>query len=51
MNWINSWRKGNKQDDIILLQLRLGRISVLDIRFDASAGKGRIVVLNCGISW
>ena len=51
MNWINSWRKGNKQDDIILIQLRFGRISVLDLRYDASAGKGRFVILNFGISW
>jgi len=51
MNWINSWRKGNKQDDIILIQMRLGRISVLDLRYDASADKGRLIILNFGISW
>ena len=51
MNWINSWRKGNKQDDVIIIQARLGRISILDIRFDASAGKGRFIVLNFGVSW
>ena len=51
MNWINSWRKGNKQDDVIMIQIRLGRISILDIRFDASAGTGRFIVLNFGVSW
>ena len=51
MNWINSWKKGNKQDDVIFLQIRLARLSILDIRFDASAGKGRIIILNFGISW
>ena len=51
MNWINSWRKGNKQDDVIIVQIRFGRISVIDIRFDASAGKGRFILLNFGVSW
>ena len=51
LDCINSWRKGNKQDDVIFLQIRLARLSLLDIRFDASAGKGRIIILNFGVSW
>ena len=51
MNWINSWRKGNKQDDVILLEIRLGRFTILELKVDFSSGCGRLIILNFGISW
>ncbi len=51
MNWINSWRKGNKQDDVISLEIRLGRFTILEFKVDFSSGKGRFIVLNFGWSF
>lgn len=51
MNWINSWRKGNKQDDVIELGIRLGRFTVLEFKVDFSSGFGRLIILNFGVSW
>ena len=51
MNWINSWRKGNKQDDVISLEARIGRFTILELKLDFSSGMGRFIILNFGWSW
>jgi hypothetical protein len=49
MNFINSWRKGNKQDDKFLIWIRLGRITAFKIYLDISSGIYEFTVLNFGI--
>jgi len=49
MNLINSWRKGNKQDDKFLVWIRLGRITAFKLYFDFSASVYEITILNFGI--
>ena len=49
MNFINSWRKGNKQDDKFLIWIRLGRITLFKIYIDISSGIYEITVANFGI--
>ncbi len=51
MNWINSWRKGNKQDDVISIEIRLGRLTILELKLDFSSNMGRLIILNFGWSW
>ena len=31
MNWINSWRQGNKKDSIYDISIRLGRLTILEL--------------------
>lgn len=57
VNWINSWRRGNKKNKINV-SLRLGKLTVLEIRFSIltvitdtgkkSRLKVRFIVLNFG---
>ena len=53
MNWINSWRKGNKKEKYELT-FRLGRITVLEIKTclfcekDYNCKKLRFMILNFG---
>ena len=49
MNFINSWRKGNKQDDKFLIWIRLGRITLFKIYIDISSGIYEITLANFGI--
>ena len=49
MNFINSWRKGNKQDDKFLIWIRLGRITAFKIYLDISSGIYELTILNFGI--
>ena len=49
MNFINSWRKGNKQEDKFLIWIRLGRITLFKIYLDISSGIYEITVANFGI--
>ena len=49
MNLINSWRKGNKQDDKFLVWIRLGRITAFKLYFDFSSSVYEITILNFGI--
>ena len=49
MNFINSWRKGNKQDDKFLIWIRLGRITAFKIYMDFSSGVYEFTLLNFGI--
>ena len=49
MNFINSWRKGNKQDDKFLIWIRLGRITAFKVYLDFSSGVYEFTLLNFGI--
>ena len=49
MNLINSWRKGNKQDDKFLVWIRLGRITAFKLYLDFSSSVYEITILNFGI--
>ena len=49
MNLINSWRKGNKQDDKFLVWIRLGRITAFKLYLDFSANVFELTILNFGI--
>ena len=49
MNFINSWRKGNKQDDKFLVWIRFGRITAFKIYMDFSSSIFEITILNFGI--
>ena len=48
IDWINSWRKGNKQDDKLEIVLRCGRLTFLDVRVDVSKLSVRVIVFNFG---
>jgi len=43
VNWINSWKRGNKKNDKINITLRLGKLTILQIRI------GRIITMR-GVS-
>ena len=49
MNFINSWKKGNKQDDKFLIWIRFGRITLFKIYLDISLGIYEITMANFGI--
>ena len=46
---INSWRKGNKQEDKIGIELRVGRLTLIDIKIDVSKCSVRAIFLNFGV--
>lgn len=43
IDWISSWKKGNKKNDKIGILLRIGRLTILEIRI------GRIIT-KMGVS-
>ena len=53
MNWINSWKKGNKKEKYEI-SFRLGRLTVLEAKFclfcteGCSAKRLRLIILNFG---
>ena len=47
MNWINSWKKGNKKDTIYQISIRLGLFTILDIYCNPGV-EHRLIVLNFG---
>ena len=47
MNFINSWAKGNKKENICDLSARLGRITLFELHLNLGV-KYRLVVLNFG---
>ena len=49
MNFINSWRKGNKQDDKFLVWIRFGRITAFKVYLDFSSGIYELTILNFGV--
>ena len=57
MNWINSWKKGNKKNKIIL-KLRFGYLTIFDLYICASRHKKdnnckrmRLMILNFGFEF
>ncbi len=47
MNWINSWRQGNKKDNIYDISIRLGRLTILEIYCNPKV-EHRLIILNFG---
>jgi len=47
MNWINSWRQGNKKDNIYDISIRLGRLTILELYCNPGV-EHRCIVLNFG---
>ena len=51
MNWINSWKQGNKKEKYNI-EIRLGTFTILEMKFCACAEKEcsrfRMIVLNLG---
>ena len=51
MNWINSWKQGNKQAKYNV-EVRLGRVTILEIKVclcdKKKCSKFRLMVLNFG---
>ena len=54
MNWINSWKKGNKKEKYNI-EIRLGRFTVLEIKLcmcsKSECSKFRIILLNLGFEF
>jgi len=46
MNWINSWREGNKKN-IVDLSIRIGYFTLLELNWNPGV-KLRFIVLNFG---
>mgnify|MGYP003627973052 CR=1 FL=1 len=49
IDWINSWRKGNKKETIYDIAIRIGRLTILEIYCNAGV-EYRIIVLNFGLN-
>ena len=47
MNWINSWKKGNKKETIYNISIRFGRITVLELHCNPGV-EHRFIILNFG---
>jgi hypothetical protein len=47
MNWINSWKKGNKKEKFEIT-IRIARITVLEIYFNPGR-EFKFLILNFGI--
>lgn len=50
MKKVNSWKAFNKQDDRYHLNLRFGKLTVLEIYYDVSDKEFRFIVFNFGVS-
>ena len=54
MNWINSWKQGNKQAKYNI-EIRLGRITVLEMKVclcsESQCSRFRLMVFNFGIEF
>ena len=55
MNWINSWKKGNKKETIYNISIRFGRITVLEIKLCLCEAKKcarfRFMIFNLGFEF
>ena len=49
INWINSWKAGNKQDDKFCIKFRVGTLTLLEISSDFSQKYLRLIILNVGV--
>jgi len=47
IDWINSWRKGNKKDTIYDIAIRLGRLTILELYCNPKV-EHRFMILNLG---
>ena len=47
MNWINSWREGNKKN-IIDISLRLGVLTLFELKWNPRV-KFRLIIINFGV--
>ena len=47
MNWINSWRQGNKKDNIYDVSIRFGRFTILELYCNPGI-EHRCIILNFG---
>jgi len=47
MNWINSWREGNKKN-IVNLTLRFGVLTLFELNWNPRI-KFRLIILNFGV--
>ena len=47
IDFINSWKKGNKKDNIFDIAIRLGRFTILELYCNPKV-EHRIIVLNFG---
>ena len=47
MNWINSWREGNKKN-IVDLTLRLGVLTLFELKYNPGI-KFRLLIINFGV--
>jgi len=54
INWINSWRGGNKKQKFEI-SIRLGKLTVLEVKAclvckeDCASKKFRLIILNLGL--
>jgi len=49
LNFINSWASGSKQDDKLMIVVRLGKLTLIEISSDISSKFLRLIVFNVGI--
>ena len=47
IDWINSWRKGNKKETIYDISIRLGRLTILELYCNPKV-EHRFMILNFG---
>ena len=47
IDWINSWKKGNKKDTIYDISIRLGRFTILELYCNPKV-EHRLMILNFG---
>lgn len=50
IDWINSWKKGNKKETIYDLAIRLGRLTILELYCNPGV-EHRFMVLNFGFEY
>ena len=48
MNFINSWLPGSKQDDKFNITFRIGKFTLLEIKYDHSKKSLRLMGFNLG---
>ena len=50
MKFINSWKSSSKQNDKVLICLRIGKVTVFELSFDKSDKKFSLMILNIGLA-
>ena len=49
VNYINSWKKGNKKVYKGNIAIRFGRITIFELEWDIKNGYLRFIILNFGV--